>query len=141
MLGVGPPKTIVAGAGATVLAAIGGLHLYWAAGGRRGREAVVPTSGGRAVLAPSTLPTVAVAGALATASCLYVGAAARWEPQWLFRIGASGAATVLAARAVGERRYVGFFKRSRDTTFARRDTYVYSPLCAALAIAGAVAAG
>ncbi len=123
-----------------MLAGIGGLHVYWAAGGRRGKGVVVPTSGGRAVMAPSTMATVVVAGALAAASGLYVGAAARWEPRWLFRVGAAGAATVLAARAIGDRRYVGFFKRSRGSAFARRDTYFYSPLCAALAVAGATAA-
>ena len=119
---------------------IGGLHVYWAAGGRRGKGAVVPTSGGRAVMAPSTMATVVVAGALVTASGLYVGAAARWEPRWLFRVGAAGAATVLAARAIGDRRYLGFSKRSArlgvrpplDGSSTRR--------CAALAVAGATAA-
>jgi hypothetical protein len=91
-------------------------------------------------MAPSTTATVVVAGALTTASCLYVGAAAKWEPRWLFRIGATGAATVLAARAIGDRRYVGFLKRSRGSAFARRDTYFYSPLCAVLAVAGVTAA-
>ena len=54
--------------------------------------------------------------------------------------GTSGAATVLVARAIGDRRYVGFLKRSRDSAFTRRDTYLYSPLCTLLAVVGAVAA-
>lgn len=29
--------------------------------------------------------------------------------------------------------HVGFFKRVRDTAFARYDTFVYSPLCAVIA--------
>ena len=39
----------------------------------------------------------------------------------------------LCARAVGEFKYVGFFKRVRGSKFARLDTLVYSPLCVALA--------
>jgi hypothetical protein len=91
-------------------------------------------------MAPSTAATVAVAAALATASGLYLGAAARWQPRWVYRFGARGAATVLVARAIGDRRHVGFLKRSRDSAFARRDTYLYSPRGALLAVAG-VAAG
>ena len=36
-------------------------------------------------------------------------------------------------RAIGDFRYVGFFKRVRGSRFARMDTTLYSPLCLALA--------
>jgi hypothetical protein len=39
----------------------------------------------------------------------------------------------LFARAIGEFKYVGFFKRVRGSRFARRDTLLYSPLCLWLA--------
>jgi Protein of unknown function (DUF3995) len=78
---------------------------------------------------------------LATASGLYVGATARREPRWLYRVGTSGAATVLAARAFGDPRHIGFLKRSSDSAFAKRDTYLYSPPCTFLAAAGAAAPG
>ena len=55
----------------------------------------------------------------------------------MYRVGATGVAAVLAARAIGDRRFGGFLKRSRDSAFTRRDTYLYSPLCAVLAVAGA----
>ena len=90
-------RVIVGNAGAAVLAGLSVLHVYWAAGGRRGQHAVVPTSGGRPLLAPSTAATVAVAAALATASGLYLGATARCQPRWVYRVGARGAATVLIA--------------------------------------------
>jgi hypothetical protein len=35
---------------------------------------------------------------------------------------------------------VGFFKRVRDTEFARRDTWLFSPLCLGLAAAAAAVA-
>ena len=37
-------------------------------------------------------------------------------------------------RAIGEFRYVGFFKRVRDTAFAKADTRFYSPLCVFIAV-------
>ncbi|EGD05771.1 hypothetical protein B1M_04736, partial [Burkholderia sp. TJI49] len=43
-------------------------------------------------------------------------------------------ALIFAVRAVGDFRYVGFFKRIRGSRFARMDTLCYSPLCAALAL-------
>lgn len=41
---------------------------------------------------------------------------------------------IFLARAVGDFNYVGFFKRTRNTEFARNDTYYYSPLCLFIAI-------
>ena len=41
---------------------------------------------------------------------------------------------ILLPRAVGEFRLVGFFKRVRGSGCARLDTFVYSPLCLALAV-------
>lgn len=46
----------------------------------------------------------------------------------------------LAARAIGEFRHVGFFKRVRGTRFARLDTIFCSPLCLALAVGVALVA-
>ena len=49
-------------------------------------------------------------------------------------------AAVFALRAIGDIRYVGFFKSIRDTRFARLDTLAYSPLCAVLAVLSGIAA-
>jgi len=43
-------------------------------------------------------------------------------------------ALIFAFRALGDFRYVGFFKRVRGNLFAQRDTWFYSPLCLLLAI-------
>lgn len=131
----------VAGVGAAVLlGALSALHLYWAAGGRAGASAAVPAADGRPLLSPSTRATLAVACLLALSAVILLGGVARWTPSVLFRIGAGGIGAVLLARAVGERRYVGFFKRVRGTTFARRDTWLYSPLCLVLAGAAVLVA-
>jgi hypothetical protein len=55
-------------------------------------------------------------------------------------IGTAGVAVILLLRGIGDFRYVGLFKRVRDTPFARMDSRVYTPLVLALAaVAGLVA--
>jgi hypothetical protein len=124
-----------------VLAALAALHVYWAAGGRRGSLAVVPTArpGGPPAFTPTAAQSLGVAAALTTAAGCYVAAGAgRAPPPWV-RLGASGAASVLLLRAAGDGRSVGFTKRRLGTRFARLDTTVFAPLCLLLAAAGAVA--
>ncbi|MBN6732182.1 DUF3995 domain-containing protein [Burkholderia multivorans] len=119
------------------LCAIALVHLYWACGGRRGKRAAIPEHDGVPLLHPSTAGTCTIAAALLAAACA-VAARAGWV--WPGRYpGASGIAIVVlallfAVRAVGDFRYVGFFKRIRGSRFARMDTLYYSPLCAALAL-------
>jgi uncharacterized protein DUF3995 len=61
-------------------------------------------------------------------------------PRAVSRSGTAAVAIVFMVRAIGDRRYVGFFKRVRGTRFARLDTRIYSPLCLALSAASAVIA-
>ncbi|MCO1463909.1 DUF3995 domain-containing protein [Burkholderia multivorans] len=119
------------------LCAIALVHVYWACGGQRGKRAAIPEHDGVPLLHPSTAGTCTIAAALLAAACV-VAAHAGWV--WPGRYpGASGIAIVVlalmfAVRAVGDFRYVGFFKRIRGSRFARMDTLYYSPLCAALAL-------
>ncbi len=141
-----PSSTVVRGAsGATaavVLLALGALHVYWAAGGRRGTNAVVPTrADGTALLRPSALASLAVAGLLFAAAVL-VASAAELGPRvpWARALSLLIAAG-FTARLVGDFRFAGLFKRELRTPFARWDSMLFSPLCGALAVACAVAAG
>jgi hypothetical protein len=59
----------------------------------------------------------------------------------VIEVGAWLIAAVFALRAIGDFRYVGFFKRIRDSRFARLDTLAYSPLCACLALLVGISAG
>jgi|APFre7841882630_1041343.scaffolds.fasta_scaffold07796_5 hypothetical protein len=127
---------------AVVLACLSLLHVAWAFGVRVGATGVIPTVDGASQLSPSSAATSVVALLLATASVLLVGAVLGWGPEVVFSIGSFGVGVVLLARAVGEFRLVGFFKRVRGTEFARRDTWVYSPLCVVLGVSAiAVAIG
>ena len=46
----------------------------------------------------------------------------------------------LLARAIGEFKYVGFFKRIRGSRFATLDSFVFSPICLLLAVGVALIA-
>ncbi|MBC3366289.1 DUF3995 domain-containing protein [Pseudomonas sp. SWRI154] len=124
-----------------VFATISLIHMYWALGGRWAASAVVPQvpvkQGGtlRPAFNPSGWLTLLVAIALlmiALLVCLRVGLLAppvtHRALQWLI----SAIALVMFARAIGESNLVGFFKEVKDSTFARLDTWVYSPLCVVL---------
>jgi hypothetical protein len=123
---------------AFVLAFLGALHIYWAAGGQRGKAVSVPQVGAARAFNPSVLVTLAVAAALflsviivlARAGILYTSI----RPSH-FTLPAVLLSLVFLARAVGEFRLVGFFKSVRGTPFARWDTFVFSPLCLVLGAA------
>ena len=128
-----------------IFAALSGLHVYWALGGHRGLKVAIPEMDGKAVFRPGIAGTLVVALLLAVAATLVLERAAIGPgifPSTVNLWGAWGVATTLVGRAVGEFKYVGFFKRHRMTNFARWDTSLYSPLALVLGVgAGIVAWG
>ncbi|MCD9568707.1 DUF3995 domain-containing protein [Pseudomonas protegens] len=117
------------------------IHLYWAAGGKRGSDAVIPEVPGpgpgmtQPAFRPPALATMLVAVALllvAMLVCLRVGlylpTVTHPSLQWVI----SAIALLMFARAIGDSELVGFFKEVRDSKFARLDTLFYSPLCVLL---------
>jgi len=144
-------QSLVPLAGAIVVIGLGAVvvfHLYWAAGGRRGAKLVIPTDprhDDRPLFHPSALGTLVVAAFLATV----VGLALLVRSGQALVISADAArialaicGTVFVLRAVGDFRWVGFFKSVRGTPFARWDDWLFSPFIlvvglACLAIAAA----
>lgn len=131
-------KDPVASVALLVFTLLAAWHFYMAIRPARGETAAVPSVGGKPLFIPSTTSTIAVGVVLllfaglvaATAGFLAVGiptTALAWMSYLL--------ATGLLLRAVGEFRYVGFFKRVKGSRFATMDTWFYSPLCLALAAA------
>jgi hypothetical protein len=124
--------------GAVILVALGLLHVYWALGGRFGRGAVIPERNGVRLFNPSRGTTLLVAGLLwVGAACLLarVGLLGGPFPPGMLDPGVWLMAVVFLLRAVGDFRYVGFFKRQARTRFAWWDTRLYSPLCLLLSAA------
>lgn len=118
------------------------LHVYWAAGGRGGFLAAVPTwpSAPDAVtpagpaINPGPVATIAVAtglAAIALAVALRAGLFAEPVEHWALRWILIALAALMFARAIGDFRFVGIFKSVKGTAFSRADNLVYSPLCVA----------
>jgi hypothetical protein len=126
---------------ALALAALAGLHFYWASGGQRARLATVPELAGHPLLSPGPAAFIALGFSLLFAAVLVCWTAGLWPtpiPLGAARAGTAILAAVLIVRAIGDRKYVGFFKQVRDTEFARLDSRVYSPLCLLLGLGAAV---
>ena len=113
------------------LFAIAVVHFYWGLLCMEGEAVLVPEHEGQPVYTPRNSDFLDVAAALVLA-CVVVAARGEllhspmpvaWTHAGTFAVG-----LVLLARAVGDFRYVGFFKRVRDTEFAEWDTRLFSPV-------------
>jgi hypothetical protein len=128
---------------ASLLTLLGLVHLFWAARGISGRSAALPERNGRPIIQPGRGATLTVAaGLFAGALVLLARASVVWLPlpaPWLNQ-GAWALAVLFGLRAVGDFRYVGLFKRVKDSPFARWDARLFTPLCIAVAAGSAVAA-
>ncbi len=130
--------TAIALINGSILAVLGILHLYWMAGGRWGFAQAVPSNEvGERVVHPGPLASAVVAiGLLGFALyCFSIGldfplslpfAADKWGI-WVL-------AGIFTLRSIGDFRYVGFFKKVKNTEFGRLDTRWYTPLCAWLGL-------
>ncbi len=113
------------------------LHLYWAFGPRGVTFAAIPTRpDGTPTMNPGLAPSLVVAALLAAAAFLVGESGGWWEPllpRMVSLIGTAGVAVVMALRGIGDFKYVGLFKRHRDSAFARNDTRYFTPLVLLLA--------
>lgn len=120
-----------------VLAAI---HFYWGYGGQWGFTNSLPTNEqGVRILNPKTIDSVIVGLGLLLFGTFYLFLGeivkikiARWFKnilQWLIPL-------IFILRAVGDFKYVGFFKEIKTTEFANLDTNFYSPLCLVIGFIG-----
>jgi hypothetical protein len=112
-------------------------HFYWAFGGTIAKKIAIPEMNDTLAFAPSALLTALVGMVLllfgiliaAMAGLIAVSLSTTVLSYLCFAL-----AFALFARAIGEFRLVGFFKRIRHTDFARYDTYIYSPVCLFLSL-------
>ncbi|WP_428657001.1 DUF3995 domain-containing protein [Runella sp.] len=124
-----------------IFASIAVLHFYWALGGRRWVNAVVPHRGNsqqKPLFTPGPLATIAVGIGLvcfAWIMALKVGfVKSSLLSDQAIHYGSMGIALIFLLRAIGEFKYVGFFKRIKQTEFGRMDTRCYSPLCLGISL-------
>ena len=115
------------------LLAISGIHSFWAFGGRWGADAALPTSkNGKKALNPDVFATLIVAFGLLAMALLHLEKVQIINlpiPVWINVYGLKIIAAIFLLRAIGDFRYVGFFKKIKGTKFADLDTKFYNPLC------------
>lgn len=118
------------------------IHLYWGLGGKWGANASIPTKrNGEKVMNPKPLDCFAVAIGLSAFGILVLVKAQfiSWVlPPVILNYGIAVIAGIFLLRAIGEFRYVGFFKKIKNTTFGELDTKYYSPLCLLIGIMGII---
>ena len=116
---------------------LSGLHIYWGLGGRRGLAGTVPIKAdGTKRINPSAFDCFGVAFLLLGAAVFALVRSHLLSvtlPSWLLHAVSWVLLVIFSARAIGEFRYVGFFKKVNSSQFARLDTKYYSPLCVLIA--------
>lgn len=114
------------------------IHVYWMFGGKWGNGVVIPTKDDNATpQMPGFLPTFIVAlGLFAIGVYVFIKTTILdiSFPLWLDKFGLWTIAGIFSLRALGDFRYVGYFKKVRHTKFGQNDTKYYSPLCLLIGI-------
>jgi len=114
------------------------LHFYWVLGGKLWYEDVLPTnSKGTNRLNPGTAATLIIAIGLLLLAFITAGNQGLFDKyvnRKYFRYGALAIALVFLLRAIGDFRFIGFFKTVSKTRFGINDTLIFSPLCLFIAL-------
>lgn len=121
-----------------ILFILGVLHFYWAIGGKWAFEDSLPhKETGERVLNPKAFECIIVAIMLIAFGFFVL---VKFKiilfdlPIWLNLYGLYVLSFVFILRAIGDFKYVGFFKKIKKTTFGRLDSNLYSPLCLLIGI-------
>ena len=117
-------------------------HFFWASGGQWGFESALPTDEeGIRMLNPKKSDSIFIGVVLSLCGLFY------WStfisdniklPRWFKNMGVWLIPIIFALRAIGDFKYIGFFKQVKSTEFAKLDTWFFSPLCLTIALAGLI---
>jgi hypothetical protein len=109
------------------------LHFYWGFGGSLWYTDVLPSnSTGSKRLNPGITTTFVVAFGLLLLALITIGNLGIWDKsisRKYFRYGALLISIVFFTRAIGDFKFVGFFKAVKGTRFAVNDTQFFTPFC------------
>lgn len=123
-----------------IFTALGFLHFYWAIGGEYGFSVSLPTKeNGERVLNPKKIDSAIVGLGLISFGAFYLLKTELIEytlPNWITTYGGWIIPSIFLLRALGDFKYVGFFKQVTKTNFAYMDTKYFSPLCLIIGIIG-----
>ena len=126
----------------SVFVALSGIHFNWALGGTFGLEKSIPLKeDGTRLINPGKVDSAIVGTGLLVFASYYPMQAGWWAldlPGWLQDVAGWVISAIFVLRAMGDFRYVGFFKRVRSSDFAANDTRYYSPLCLGIGMLGVI---
>ncbi len=127
---------------AAILYLVGALHFYWAVGGKWASDVVVPTKPtGEKLFNTSASSCVVVGGGLWLMSFVHVANAGLIfdsNDLIIIRYATLAMGIIFFIRFMGDFKWVGVFKKVKDTSFAKNDTLYYAPLCLFLSISSFV---
>lgn len=122
---------------------LSGFHFYWLFGGTWGLKSVIPSKGSEPnLIAIPQFATLIVAMGLLLFGLLYLqksglkGVSISIDFDLLTNYGYWIIPAIFTIRALGEFKYVGFFKKVKHTQFAKADTKIFAPLCLGIGIIG-----
>ena len=118
------------------------IHLYWFFGGNWGLQHVIPTKNAlEDFRPPPKFATLLVALGMFLIGLMYLVKAEiiLFEiPNWISKYGYWLIPSIFIIRAIGEFKYVGFFKKIQQTVFAEADTKWFTPLSLCIGCLGLV---
>lgn len=119
---------------------LGAIHFYWLFGGIWGLKQAIPTKESESnSLEIPRFATLIVALVLFFFGLIYLlkTEIISFEiPQWVESYSSWGIPLIFFIRAIGDFKYVGFFKKIKNTEFGKADTKLFSPLCLFIGIMG-----
>ena len=125
-----------------ILIALGVIHFNWVFGGKFGfRESLPTKENGERVLNPRKIDSAIVGTGLTAFSVIYALKSGLIDyniPEWIMIYGSWIIPILFLLRAIGEFKYLGFFKSVRKTNFGKLDTFFFSPLCLLIGILGII---
>ncbi len=125
-----------------ILIGLGIIHFNWVIGGKFGFLESLPTKeSGERVLNPKKIDSAIVGIGLAAFGLFYVFNSGLMEynlPEWIMKYGSWVIPVLFLLRAIGEFKYVGFFKSVKNTDFGKLDTKFFSPLCLVIGVFGII---
>jgi hypothetical protein len=124
---------------ASILSLVSAIHYYWALGGLYGIHSAAPKADGISEFRPPK-PLIFIVACLIAG--LAVLAILLEVPNYPFKeivsyIGCF-VSLVFIIRAIGDFKYLGFFKKVYNSSFAKKDTVYFSPLYFILGLAFAI---
>ncbi|MEO8773654.1 MAG: DUF3995 domain-containing protein [Gelidibacter sp.] len=123
-----------------LLIGLGLIHFNWVIGGKFGFAESLPTKeNGERVLNPKRIDSAIVGIGLMAFGVFYIFQSQILSynlPVWLIKYGGWIIPLLFLLRAIGEFKYVGFFKSVKITDFGKLDSKFFSPLCLIIGLLG-----